>query len=166
MRTYFMKYRFTHPVKEDFLKTIEEVSGKDLRWYFNQAVYGTQVLDYEVTQARLVPGDLVRGRKEKRRQERRQGYGLPFHRVAASQGRVCDADRGGDQVRERRKSSRTLGRREPLDEIHLREEGESWSRRRSIRITRAKSIAITSTIVTLQKAMARRRISWRTTGCL
>ena len=29
MHTYFMKYRFTHPVKEDFLKTIEEVSGKD-----------------------------------------------------------------------------------------------------------------------------------------
>jgi hypothetical protein len=48
MRTYFMRYRFTHPVKEDFLKTIEEVSGKDLRWYFNQAVYGTQVLDYQV----------------------------------------------------------------------------------------------------------------------
>jgi hypothetical protein len=48
MRTYFMKYRFTHPTKEDFLKTIEEVSGKDLRWYFNQAVYGTQVMDYEV----------------------------------------------------------------------------------------------------------------------
>jgi hypothetical protein len=48
MHTYFMKYRFTHPTKEDFLKTIEEVSGKDLRWYFNPAIYGTQVLDYEV----------------------------------------------------------------------------------------------------------------------
>jgi Peptidase family M1 domain len=48
MRTYFMKYRFTHPTKEDFLKTMEEVSGKDLRWYFNQAIYGSQVLDYEV----------------------------------------------------------------------------------------------------------------------
>jgi len=48
MHTYFMKYRFTHPTKEDFLKTLEEVSGKDLRWYFSQAVFGTQVLDYEV----------------------------------------------------------------------------------------------------------------------
>ncbi len=48
MHTYFMKYRFTHPTKEDFLKTIEEVSGKDLRWYFDQAVYGSQVMDYEV----------------------------------------------------------------------------------------------------------------------
>jgi Peptidase family M1 domain len=48
MRAYFMKYRFTHPTKEDFLKTIEEVSGRDLRWYFSQAVSGTQVMDYEV----------------------------------------------------------------------------------------------------------------------
>ena len=48
MHTYFMKYRFTHPTKEDFLKTIEEVSGRDLRWYFNQAIYGSQVMDYKV----------------------------------------------------------------------------------------------------------------------
>jgi hypothetical protein len=48
MSTYFMKYRFTHPTKKDFLDTIEEVSGKKLDWYFNQAVYGSPVLDYEV----------------------------------------------------------------------------------------------------------------------
>jgi hypothetical protein len=55
MHTYFMKYRFTHPVKEDFLKTIEEVSGKDLRWYFNQAIYGSQVLDYKVSRVESFP---------------------------------------------------------------------------------------------------------------
>src|SRR6202795_1798565 len=60
MHTYFMKYRFTHPTKEDFLKTIEEVSGKDLRWYFNQAVYGSQVLDYEVLKISSVPVDWYR----------------------------------------------------------------------------------------------------------
>ena len=48
MHTYFMRYRFTHPTTEDFLKTIEEVSGQNLRWYFDQAVYGTAILDYEV----------------------------------------------------------------------------------------------------------------------
>jgi Peptidase family M1 domain len=57
MHTYFMRYRFTHPQKEDFLKTIEEVSGKDLRWYFNQAVYGTQVLDFSVHKVSSVPVD-------------------------------------------------------------------------------------------------------------
>jgi hypothetical protein len=55
MHVYFTRYRFTHPGKEDFLKTIEEVSGKDLRWYFNQAVYGTQVLDYAVMKINSTP---------------------------------------------------------------------------------------------------------------
>jgi hypothetical protein len=96
MRTYFQRYRFTHPTTEDFLRTIEEVAIKNgratavggtvintstqttrpnaaqpaldtglaalfnpsstsqvvpisnLRPFFNQAVYGTQVLDYTV----------------------------------------------------------------------------------------------------------------------
>jgi len=76
MRTYFMKYRFTHPTTEDFLRTIEQVAvargraavtpvngscagvtgciadvpavNSSLRTYFNQSVYGTQVLDYAV----------------------------------------------------------------------------------------------------------------------
>ena len=29
LHTYFMRYRFTHPTKEDFLKTVEEVSGTE-----------------------------------------------------------------------------------------------------------------------------------------
>jgi hypothetical protein len=57
MHVYFTRYRFTHPTKEDFLKTIEEVSGKDLRWYFNQTVYGTQALDYEVLKIDSTPVD-------------------------------------------------------------------------------------------------------------
>ena len=61
MHTYFMRYRFTHPTKEDFLKTIEEVSGKDLRWYFNQAVYGTEVLDYDVFKVTNYPADWYKG---------------------------------------------------------------------------------------------------------
>jgi len=55
MHTYFMKYRFTHPTKEDFLKTIEEVSGRNLRWYFNQAIYGSQVMDYKVLKIESYP---------------------------------------------------------------------------------------------------------------
>jgi len=51
LRTYFMRYRFTHPTQEDFLKTVEEVSGQNLRWYYDQAVYGTAVLDYDIAKA-------------------------------------------------------------------------------------------------------------------
>jgi hypothetical protein len=66
MHAYFMKYRFTHPTKEDFLKTIEEVSGKDLRWYFNQAVYGTQVMDYEVLRIESIPTDWFENKHDKK----------------------------------------------------------------------------------------------------
>jgi hypothetical protein len=67
LHTYFIRYRFTHPTKEDFLKTFEEVSGKDLRWYFNQAVYGTQVLDYEVRRIDSYPAVWYeKGFKEKK----------------------------------------------------------------------------------------------------
>ena len=73
MRTYFQRYRFTHPTTENFLTTIEEVAiahnratptrtilpnlpgtgqvinvGSSLRPFLNQAVYGTQVMDYAI----------------------------------------------------------------------------------------------------------------------
>ena len=55
LHTYFMRYRFTHPTGTDFIKTVEEVSGRDLKWYFDQAVYGTQVMDYSVANAHSDP---------------------------------------------------------------------------------------------------------------
>ena len=51
LHTYFLKYRFTHPTQEDFLRTVNEVAGRDLKWYWDQAVYGTQVFDYAVLRA-------------------------------------------------------------------------------------------------------------------
>jgi hypothetical protein len=74
MHAYFMKYRFTHPVKEDFLKTIEEVSGKDLRWYFNQAIYGTQVLDYEVLKIDSFPVHWYEDQKKVKKDDKNTVY--------------------------------------------------------------------------------------------
>jgi hypothetical protein len=48
LRTYFLRYRFKHPTGVDFLNTINEVAGRNLDWYFDQAVSGTSILDYEV----------------------------------------------------------------------------------------------------------------------
>jgi Peptidase family M1 domain len=70
MHAYFMKYRFTHPTKEDFLKTIEEVSGKDLRWYFNQAVYGSQVMDYEVLKVDSFPVNWFEEKKQRKAEKK------------------------------------------------------------------------------------------------
>jgi hypothetical protein len=55
MHVYFMRYRFTHPTSEDFVNTVSEVAGQDLSWYWNQAVYGSQVMDYEVQRADSTP---------------------------------------------------------------------------------------------------------------
>jgi len=51
LRAYFERYRFTHPKGKDFLDTINQVAGQDLNWYFDQAVSGTRILDYEVLEA-------------------------------------------------------------------------------------------------------------------
>jgi Peptidase family M1 domain len=64
MHVYFMKYRFTHPTKEDFLKTIEEVSGKNLRWYFDQAIYGSPVMDYKVLRVESYPVNWYEEKKD------------------------------------------------------------------------------------------------------
>jgi aminopeptidase N len=48
LRAYFRRHRFTHPTGEDFAHVVEETTGQDLRAFFDQAVRGTQVLDYEV----------------------------------------------------------------------------------------------------------------------
>ncbi len=73
MSSYFMKYRFTHPTKEDFLKTIEEAYGKDLHWYFNQAVYGSQVMDYEVLSVKSFPVTWYAEDKEKDKDHKAKG---------------------------------------------------------------------------------------------
>jgi aminopeptidase N len=70
MHTYFMKYRFTHPTKEDFLKTIEDVSGKDLRWYFNQAVYGSAVMDYEILKVDSFPVNWFEDKEDKKKDKK------------------------------------------------------------------------------------------------
>ena len=94
MQTYFMKYRFTHPTKEDFLKTIEEVSGKDLRWYFNQAIYGSQVMDYEVRGVNSFPVNWYekdqdkKGSKRQRQKESQRRHRLPILRGALPQKKI------------------------------------------------------------------------------
>jgi hypothetical protein len=57
LHEYFLRYRFTHPTGEDFFRTVNEVSGQDLRWFWDQAFYGTQVLDYEILTVRSDPVD-------------------------------------------------------------------------------------------------------------
>lgn len=59
LQTYFQRFRFRHPVPQDFFDTANEVTGplqagppqarfKDLNWFFEQTILGTRVCDYAV----------------------------------------------------------------------------------------------------------------------
>jgi hypothetical protein len=66
MKTYFERWKFKHPCSKDFIAVVNEVVhqrlgdkfGKDMNWFFDQMLYGTDVCDYELTYVR---DDLVFG---------------------------------------------------------------------------------------------------------
>ncbi len=49
MKTYYQQYMFKHPRIEDFISVCEEVSGRELDWFFKQWLTTTKRCDYEVT---------------------------------------------------------------------------------------------------------------------
>jgi hypothetical protein len=49
MRTYARRFRFAHPTTEDFIATVNEVTGKDYRWYFDQTWFSSDLCDYAVS---------------------------------------------------------------------------------------------------------------------
>ncbi len=57
MKTYFERWKFKHPSGKDFVAVFNELVpkycgskfGKDMNWYFDQVLYGTEVCDYELT---------------------------------------------------------------------------------------------------------------------
>jgi hypothetical protein len=62
MRTYHMRNRFKHPAKADFIGVVNEVAGKDLTWFFDELLEGTETLDYGVAEVSSVKLPLrVRG---------------------------------------------------------------------------------------------------------
>ncbi len=48
MSTFFTRYAFKHPRPEDFFATVNEVSGRDLTWFFDEVYRGSNVFDYGV----------------------------------------------------------------------------------------------------------------------
>jgi hypothetical protein len=48
MRTYHMRHRYRHPTKADFIGIVNEIAGKDMTWFFDTLVDGTEAFDYGV----------------------------------------------------------------------------------------------------------------------
>jgi hypothetical protein len=48
LATFFQRWRFRHPRPEDFFAVVNEVSGRDLTWFFDQVHRSSHVVDYAV----------------------------------------------------------------------------------------------------------------------
>jgi len=48
LRTYHQRWRYRHPGARDFFNVVNEVSGRDMNWFFQQFFYGANVVDYAV----------------------------------------------------------------------------------------------------------------------
>jgi hypothetical protein len=54
MRTYHMRYRYKHPGKSDFIGVVNEISGKDMTWFFDELFDSTLTFDYGVAEVASV----------------------------------------------------------------------------------------------------------------
>jgi hypothetical protein len=55
LRTYFDRWQFRHPAPGDFFAIVNEVSGRDLTWFFDQVHDGSAAFDYAIAQLASAP---------------------------------------------------------------------------------------------------------------
>lgn len=55
MSTYFARWRFRHPKPHDFFAVVNEVSGRDMTWFFDQVYRSSNVFDYAVEELKTGP---------------------------------------------------------------------------------------------------------------
>ncbi|KKN35869.1 hypothetical protein LCGC14_0779280 [marine sediment metagenome] len=49
LRTFQMRFRYKHPQTQDFIDVVNEVTGKDLSWFFEELFFGTLNFDYGIS---------------------------------------------------------------------------------------------------------------------
>ena len=55
MRTYQQRWRYRHPALQDFNNVVNEVSGQNMDWFFQQFFYSSNQADYAVTEVKSEP---------------------------------------------------------------------------------------------------------------
>jgi hypothetical protein len=55
LSTFFERWKFRHPKPEDFFAVVNEVTGRDMKWFFDQVYYGSNVFDYGVQELSSAP---------------------------------------------------------------------------------------------------------------
>jgi hypothetical protein len=68
LSTYYSRWAFRHPKPEDFFAVVNEVSGRDMTWFFDQVYRSSNVFDYGVDAFSSEPV-AVRGRTDDAKRE-------------------------------------------------------------------------------------------------
>ncbi|MEI6666564.1 MAG: M1 family metallopeptidase [Acidobacteriota bacterium] len=55
MSTFFERWKFKHPAPQDFFAVVNEISGRDMTWFFDQVYRSSDVFDYGVQTVRSEP---------------------------------------------------------------------------------------------------------------
>lgn len=55
MSTHFARWKFKHPKPQDFFAIVNETTGRDLGWYFDQVYRSSNVFDYGVQELKSAP---------------------------------------------------------------------------------------------------------------
>jgi len=81
MKTYFEKWKFRHPRSQDFVDVAEEVSGQDLKWFFDQVLRSPGKLDYAIGSLNSIavraPEGILDGRKPEAKDAREKAPAKP-----------------------------------------------------------------------------------------
>jgi hypothetical protein len=48
MRTYHHRWRFNHPTSQDFINTVNEITGKNMDWFFENTWFSSNLFDYSI----------------------------------------------------------------------------------------------------------------------
>lgn len=62
MSTFFQRWEFRHPRPQDFFDVVNEVSGQDMSWFFEQTYYSSSLFDYAVEKVLCEKPGPVKGR--------------------------------------------------------------------------------------------------------
>jgi hypothetical protein len=66
LSAYASRFWFKHPTPADFIATVNEISGQDLTWFFDEAYRGTALFDYAVDRVTSAPVRQARGYSDAR----------------------------------------------------------------------------------------------------
>ncbi len=101
MREYHQKWRYRHPTSQDFFDTVNQVTGQDFTWFFDQFFRGANTLDYEISEISSKQSDVKIG--------------------------VYDKDGQKAEVKEPEDKRQDKGESAPYEnEVAVRRVGEAW----------------------------------------